>query len=197
MKVFLTLMLASLSSFAVVYEAKPLGELTELISATSFEHKEDGLIFGFFSIQSCLFVSEEVAILKNYCLPVNDYPAKGYTIISPRYGIIDLYQENLNSVLKRDILISTFPDVLKIYLAPPLNTSTIASLNEILEKLYKSNDPACWSTNFSNSTGEAIAKCSVENVLNFDLWAQETQSLTGDLNAWKNLLDGIESKLKK
>lgn len=202
MKLFLKILLSTapifstLPTYGSIFEAKPVSELVQMINDTSFTHKEDGLVFGFFSIQSCLYVSGEIVILKNYCVPAKDYPAKGYTIISPKFGIIDLYQEELGSVLKRDILISTFPDILKDYIKAPLNDSSINELNEIIEKLYYKNEPACWSTNASFATGQPVVQCSIEQVLNFDLWATETQNLTGDLAAWKKLIESIEASLQ-
>lgn len=188
---------SALPAFATVLDAKPVGELMRLIEESKFSHKENGLTFGFVSIQSCLYVSDKIVILKNYCVPVRDYPAKGYTIISAEFGIIDLYQEELEAGLKRDVQITAFPDVLKEYLGTPMPDSKIQSLNEILEKIYYRNDAACWSTNASYSTGLPVVACSAENVVNFDLWAAETQALTGDLTVWKKLIEKIENTLNQ
>lgn len=188
---------SGLPALAAVLEAKPVSELIRLIESSKFSHKEDGLIFGFFSIQSCLYVSDNVVILKNYCVPAREYPAKGYTIISAEFGIIDLYQEELVAGLKRDVQITAFPDILKEYLGTPLAESKIQGLNEIIEKLYYQNVSACWSTNASYSTGLPVVACSAENIVNFDAWAAETQSLTGDLPAWKKLMETIEMSLNQ
>ena len=185
------------SAFAMALEAKPVSELVRLIETSKFSHKEDGLIFGFVSTQSCLYVSDRVVILKNYCIPAREYPAKGYTIISAEFGIIDLYQEELEAGLKRDVQITAFPDILKDYLSTPLVESKIEGLNEIFEKLYYQNAAACWSTNASYSTGLPVVECSAEDVVNFDTWAAETQSLTGDLSAWKKLIESVETTLNQ
>lgn len=185
------------SAFAMALEAKPVSELLRLIETSKFSHKEDGLIFGFVSTQSCLYVSDRVVILKNYCIPAREYPAKGYTIISAEFGIIDLYQEELEAGLKRDVQITAFPDILKDYLSIPLAESKIEGLNEIFEKLYYQNAAACWSTNASYSTGLPVVECSAEDVVNFDTWAAETQSLTGDLSAWKKLIESVETTLNQ
>ena len=185
------------SAFAMALEAKPVSELLRLIETSKFSHKEDGLIFGFVSTQSCLYVSDRVVILKNYCIPAREYPAKGYTIISAEFGIIDLYQEELEAGLKRVVQITAFPDILKDYLSTPLVESKIEGLNEIFEKLYYQNAAACWSTNASYSTGLPVVECSAEDVVNFDTWAAETQSLTGDLSAWKKLIESVETTLNQ
>lgn len=186
---------AAIPALAVVLEAKPVGELIRLIERSKFIHKENGLIFGFVSTQSCLYVSENAIILKNYCLPARDYPAKGYTIISAEFGIIDLYQEKLEAGLKRDIQITAFPDILKEYLTTPMLDVKIQGLNEIIEKLYYQNGAACWSSNASYSTGLPVVQCSAENIVNLEAWAAETQSLTGDLHAWKKLIESVETAL--
>lgn len=188
---------SSMPALAVVLEAKPVGELIRLIERSKFSHKEDGLVFGFVSTQSCLYVSDKVVILKNYCVPARDYPAKGYTIISAEFGIIDLYQEELEAVLKRDVQITAFPDILKEYLGMPMLDSKIQGLNEIIEKLYYQNEAACWSTNASYSTGLPVVECSAKNIVNFESWAAETQSLTGDLQAWKKLIESVETALNQ
>lgn len=193
----LTVLLSTLSAYSYVYEAKPVRGLMKLINEAKFEHKEDGLVFGFFSIQSCLYVSSELVVLKNYCLPKKDYPAKGYTIISPEFGIIDLYQEDIGSENKRDILITAFPDELKDYVSAPLQGYSLADLNGILEKLYNKNSSGCWSTNLSYSNGKPVVQCSIAEVLHFDLWAKETQSLTGDFKVYSQLMESVEESILK
>lgn len=190
-------LLGSLSAYCYVLEAKSVADMIQTIKETSFEHKEDGMVFGFYSIKSCLYVSHDFAILKNYCVPKKDYPAKGYTIISSKFGIINLYQEKTPHYFKRDVQINVFQDILKYYIPDSLSASTITELNEILEELYYQYVPACWSTNASFATEEPEVQCSRDGVLNFDLWAKETQSLTGDPEAWKQLMNIIEFSITK
>ncbi len=184
-------------SLAAQFEAKPVADLIKLVESGTFVQKEVGLVFGFVSIKSCLYISDEVIILKNYCVPARDYPAKGYTIFSREFGIIDLYEEQIETDLKRDIMISTFPDILKDYLSSSLSSYDITALNEILEKLYYKNDPACWSTNISFDTGLPVVECSAAGVVHFDQWATETQALTGSLDDWKKLIGSVETSLNK
>lgn len=188
---------SSIAAYSYILEAKPVADLITQIQQSKFEHSEDGLVFGFHSIKSCLYVSQNFVILKNYCVPKKEYPVRGYTIISLKFGIVDLYQEEINSVIKRDIRISTFSEILKDHLNSPLQTSTISILNEILEKLYYLHDPACWSTNLSNYTNQPEVKCSTSEVLNFDLWAEETQAITGDDKSWKQLMQAVEISITK
>ncbi len=188
-------MFSTLSAQAVILEAKPVRDLIAFLQNAQFKYKETGMVFGFTTIQSCLYVSQDIVVLKNYCFPKKDYPAQGYTIISPKFGIIDLYQENLETVFKRDIQITTFPDILKDYLKAPLNNSDIAGLNKVIETLYYQYGPACWSTNASYSDLQPKVQCSTQEVVGFDLWAQETQNITGNLKSWKNLMQEVESRL--
>ncbi|MEQ1722745.1 MAG: hypothetical protein ABL930_06185 [Pseudobdellovibrio sp.] len=192
---FLTL--TTLSAQAVILEAKPVSDLITSIQSAQFKYKETGMIFGYTTIQSCLYVSKDFAILKNYCFPKKDYPAQAYTIISPKFGMIDLYQEDLVSVLKRDIQITEFPDILKDYVKVPLNNSNIEGLNKIIEKLYYQYGPACWSTNASYSDQQPDVRCSTTEVIDFDLWKVETQNITSDLKSWKNLMQAVEAAITK
>lgn len=191
------ILVSSLSSYSYVLEAKPIADMINAIQKASFEHKEDGLAFGFFTIKSCLYVSQDFAILKNYCVPKKDYPAAGYTIISPEFGIIYLYQEKIGSLLQRDIEISTFSDILREHISGTMDGSTIAGLNQVLEKLYYQYGPGCWSTNLSSYTEKPEVSCTTTDVLNFKNWADETQIITGDEKNWQSLLKAIESSIDK
>lgn len=192
------LILSSVSTQAYVLEAKPLADLESLIQSSTFKYKETGMVFGFSTIKSCLYVANDIAILKNYCVPKKEYPAAGYTIISPKFGIIDLYQEDLETVIKHDIQITTFPDILKGFIKTPVHTQNIAGLNKILEGVYKLYGPACWSTNatFENQVPEVQCYASQE-VIGFDTWSVETQKKTNDMKAWKALMEAVEATITR
>lgn len=195
MKYLLTVgLLLSVSSVSSAYtlEAKSVTEMTAQIKNSQFRHVEDGLAFGFNSILSCLYVSPDFAILKNYCVPKKDYPARGYTIISLKNGVIDLYQEKFPEIIKRDIQISTFPDMLKDFIEDPLEKSSIANLNDLLQILYELNGPACWSTNSSYYEAAPVAACNSPDVINFEEWKSETQNLTANSQLWNELFNTIE-----
>lgn len=192
------LFLFSIKSHAVTLEAKPVSELLQAIEqATTLTYKETGLIFGFHSIKSCLYTSDEMVVIKNYCFPKRKYPAKGYTIISPKFGIIDFYQEQLtDTLLKRDIRISEFPEVLFPYLPQSLKATSIAEANALFEKLYSAHNPSCWSTNFSHYSEKEEAKCtsSAVDVVGLDEWKTETQNLTLDEKTWLQVIYKLENQ---
>lgn len=193
----LTVLLFSTLSQAQILEAKSIPELVEKISKTDFTYKETGKIFGFNSIQSCLFVSEEIIIFKNYCYPVRNYPARGYTIISRQWGITKLYEEKVPGVLIRDIGIDEFPVFMEPYLQINLPDYSLADLSGILEELYPRYNPGCWSTNFSKYTETNDVNCSLPqgNVVSYAQWATETQAIVNDEKAWHELMDTVESRL--
>lgn len=183
--------------YAQELKATSIQDLMEEMDTVDFEYKERGMIFGFASIQSCLYVSEEFAIIKNYCFPDRKYPARGLTIISKKFGMIDLYEEQLQGVLKRDIQISEFPQVIGPYLSTPFPHMTINGVSDMIEKLYHQHNPACWSTNYSAYTQAPEANCypRTDNVLNFELWSKETQAITADLDTWYAMMEIIEAKI--
>ncbi|MFP5385606.1 MAG: hypothetical protein ACLGHN_05965 [Bacteriovoracia bacterium] len=202
----LKLILLSLFSLSIVsnvgaqaLEAKSFIRLLELIDKSEFTYKERGMVFGYNTIQSCLFVSQDLVIFKNYCFPQRDYPARGYTIISAEYGMIDLYEEKFPTVLKRDIIITEFPEILRPYLTTPFPVATLSGLSDMMEKMYHRYYPACWSTNFSfySETAEAACTVSSSQVSEFENWKNETQEMVLDVDKWALVLDSIESKLSQ
>ncbi len=196
--ILLIVLCVSSLSHAQVLNARSFNELVGRIEKADFTYKETGKIFGFISTQSCLFLSEDIAIFKNYCFPVRKYPARGYTIITRESGIVDLYEEDVGNFLIRDIKIDEFPIYLVPYLQESLPTYTLSDLSGILEQLYPRYLPGCWSTNFSKYSEAAEASChSTLPVIGFDSWATETQAIVNDDAQWMDLMNRIEAKLKR
>lgn len=193
----ITLLFLTFTSKAESLEAKSVVDLIRTIQESRFEFKERGKIFGFNSTQSCLWTSKEVAIFKNYCFPVRNYPARGYTIISKEFGMIDLYEEKLPGILKRDIQITQFPEILAPFLSTPVREATLKGLSSLIEKMHHNYFPGCWSTNFSqySETNEALCS-SGATVMNFEPWAAETQDIVMDEASWMDLMKAVESKLQ-
>jgi len=200
MKTIITAIVASfisLSASAQTLEAKPFQEIITAIQEADFKFQDRGMVFGFDSIQSCSYVSEDIAIIKNYCYPVKKYPARGYTIISAKFGMIDLYEERIDDLLKRDIQITQFPEIMAPYISSPLPQQNTEGLSGIIQKMYYKFYPACWSTSFSFYTESPDANCTVstEYVQGFDAWAKETQTILLDETSWLELVKAIDGKL--
>jgi hypothetical protein len=200
MKTFITLIAVLFTTLtqAQVLDARPFSELLKKIEASTFTYKETGKLHGYISTQSCLFLSDDIAIFKNYCYPARKYPARGYTIITREWGITNIYQEELTDTLTtRQIGIDEFPVYLEHYLGEPLPEYTLSDLNGIITEFYPRYFPGCWSTNFSkySETNEAKCTTNAENVLNFDGWATETQAIVNDEKVWLEMLETIEAKL--
>jgi len=193
----LSVLLFTTLSQAQVLEARSIPALVEKIKNTEFTYKETGKIFGFMTIQSCLFTSEDIIIFKNYCYPVRNYPARGYTIITREWGMTKLYEEKVPGILLRDIGIDEFPLFLAPYLERDLRNYSLAELSGIIEELYPRYNPGCWSTNFSKYTETNDVNCtaSQEHVAGFAQWAEDTQAIVMDESAWFELMDTVESRL--
>lgn len=192
--------LLSLNVSAQTLEAKSVAALIADIQNTKFTYKETGMVFGFNTISSCLYLSQDIAIFKNYCFPAKEYPAKGFTIISKKYGMIDLYQEIVtDELLKRDIQITQFPEILAPYLTTSIPDQNLRGLSSMIEKMHYRYNPGCWSTNFSFYTESADANCTVpvSNVADFEAWSLETQSIVYDLTSWNELMKAVETSIKK
>lgn len=194
--ILVSIIFSALTGFAYVLDAKPVQKMIDEIKESEFRHVENGLAFGFNSIKSCLYVSADFAILKNYCVPAKEYPAKGFTIFSQKYGVIDLYQENLPSkILKRDIQITAFSDMLNDFIDRPLKDSKLVQINELSQALYELYGPACWSTNARYEDAQAEVGCNSKEVLNFSEWSSETQKIVLDEQTWKSLMTTVNSAL--
>lgn len=194
----LFVILSTATAEATLLEAKPFRDLLAVLQSTDLKYTETGMAFGYISIKSCVYTSENMIVLKNYCFPKKNYPAKGYTIISPKFGIVDLYHEQLSpEILKRDVRIDVFPQPLAPYVQGSLKNLTLSDINKIIETTHYKYGPACWSTNFSFYTEAAEVKCNVNEVNDFDAWALETQTLTADQKAWLTLIDQLEAQFKE
>ena len=186
----------STSATAATLEAKSVADLLISIEASQLTYKETGKMFGLNSTQSCLFAGDDFVIVKNYCFPKRPYPAKSFTIISAKFGMVEFYQEQLTEKIhKRDVHINTFPEPIRKYITGSLANSTVESINELIKTLYYQFGPACWSTNFDYNYEVPVARCNVGEVDGFDSWAGETQSLTADAAAYQKIFDRIEAKL--
>jgi hypothetical protein len=190
-------MTLSFSASAQLLKAQPFKDLLNEVKASTFTYQETGKVFGYVTTQSCLFTSANMIILKNYCFPVGDYPARSFTMISKDFGKIDLYQEDYTDLLKRDIRISSFAYVLELHLPPTFPKISMKGLNDMLAEVYYEYYPGCWSTNYSPyvDTNEANCSVAVEHVEDYDAWAAETQKIVLNETEWKQLMETIEKKL--
>jgi hypothetical protein len=184
---------------AGISEAKPLKDLIQTVQQTEFKYVETAKSFGYDTTKSCLYASADILVLKNYCFPKKEYPAKSYTIISPKFGIVELYQENFSDTLqKRDVLYSVFSADLRAHLVGDVSQLKIADTNKLFELFNRTQPGACWSTNYSYYTEEPDVNCSHggADVIGFDSWAKETQDLTADQAQWKELIYNLGEKFK-
>lgn len=187
-------------SWGQTLSSRSVNELLNQIENESFTYKGRGKLFSYISTQSCLYVSENVAIFKNYCFPEGKFPARSFTIISKKFGMIDIYEEELPTDLKfkRDISLSEFPEILLPYLSTPFPEASVSGLDAMMEKIHFQYNPGCWSTNFSFYTESKDANCNINTgaVTGFEEWALETQKIVSDEIVWNNLFKRIQSKLK-
>ncbi|MCC2678458.1 MAG: hypothetical protein K0R29_1034 [Pseudobdellovibrio sp.] len=180
-------------------EAKPLTDLINTIHQTEFKFIEIGKSFGFNTTKSCLHASADMVVLKNYCFPKKEYPAKGYTIISPKFGIVELYQEQMSATIqKRDVHYSVFSEELREVVDGDVSALKIADTNKVIEYFYKKQPAACWSSNWSYYTNKPDVACNQRavDVVGFEEWAKETQEINGNEVLWKELIYNLEEKFK-
>lgn len=200
MKYITTLILAALvtsTAQAQLLEAKPVALVLESALKTKLQYVETAKVSGYATTASCLYTSGDLIVIKNYCAPKREYPAKSYTIISAKFGMINLYQEAVDSDLqKRDVRIDMFPVYMQKILKPNLANYKIADINAIIDNKQNAHLPGCWSTNFSFYTEQPDANCSTGDVQDFTQWSDETQKLTADYKQWANLFEQLNQKFK-
>jgi hypothetical protein len=187
------------NAHAGLLEAKPFKDLMDTLQQTEFKYIETDKSFGYDTTKSCLYVSPDMMVLKNYCFPKKEYPAKGFTIISLKFGIVELYQENMSATIqKRDIQYQVFSTDLREHLTGDLTQLKIADSNKILQYFNMTQPAACWSTNYSYYTQEPDVACNqrASDVVGLDSWFKETQALNGDEAQWKELISNLGEKFK-
>ena len=202
MKYITTLILVALftttTAQAQLLEAKPAALALETALKAKLKYVETAKVSGYASTSSCLYTSGDLIVIKNYCSPKREYPAKSYTIISAKFGMIQLYQETIDSeLLKRDVRIEMFPVYLQKQLKPNLANYKIADINAIMDNKQNAHLPGCWSTNFSFYTEQPDANCNNNNVQDFEQWAAETQKMTSDYKYWATLFENLNEKFKE
>ena len=190
--------LLSINAHAVTLTAAPVKDLMKEIEATKFRYTETGMAYGFVTIKSCVYTSPDMIVIKNYCSPKKEYPAKGYTIISKKFGLIEYYQEQMSdAILKRDVRIDGFPEMIAPYLKANLDGQKLTTINNFLEAMNQKADPACWSSNYDFYSQVPEANCYKTDISEFPAWEKETQELTGSLKDWNALIKDMEAKFPR
>jgi hypothetical protein len=190
------LFLFSSVSFAQTVEAPLTKDIINKVMSSEFQFKGKGKIFGYESTESCLFLSNDIAIIKNYCLKDKNYPARSFVILSQDFGIIELYEERLYYLIKKDIRLWGFQEILKKELISGFSEASLSSMSNVIEKIYTNHLPGCWSTNFDKMLRGSESRCSKSlSVSNFEMWSEETQDIVDSEKGWDQLVDSIATKL--
>jgi hypothetical protein len=181
---------------APVYTAVPMREVIQVLERAELSAKGHGLLFGFNSIESCVFSAEGLLVLKHYCHPKRPYPARGVSLWSKQFGIVDLYEEDLGrGIIKKDIRISEFPESIVHTFSMDFRSIELDVINAVMEKLYFRWNPACWSTNYDQNLEAPVANCLNTNISFYGDWANETQAIVGNTAEWEKLWQLVNRKL--
>ncbi|MCB0422943.1 MAG: hypothetical protein KDD61_18220 [Bdellovibrionales bacterium] len=176
--------------------SRSIESLLQEIQMTQFQFKERGSMFGYVSTQSCLYTSERLLILHNYCFPKRQYPARSFTVISQSHGTFYFYEESYGNFLKRDIELRHFPEVIVPELPADFRSLDIAQLHQIFKDIYYTyNNPACWSTNYSSNYNGPDSRCYRTDTQLHQDWLTESLTLVEDPSGWKDLFDLLEGKI--
>lgn len=171
----------------------PLRRVMEIVAQQNWRFKEKGLAFGFVSIESCMYVSDSALLIKNYCYPKRNYPARGYTLIAEAFGVVEFYEEIIaqGATSKREIRIVVFPEYVQGELPQPLSLATLSTINRFLGEAHKALLPACWSSNRDYQFAEPQVGCYKTPLLEHEKWAQETQRVVQSAEEWSSLMEQL------
>lgn len=159
-------------------------KLFKKLNSAEFSYIEKGKLDGFLSIESCLFTSDEFIILKNYCYPQKKYPARGFTVMSPEYGIFEFYQENRDDIEARSVRVLVFAEDLDDNLQFPVKGMTLEKANRIAQHYYFKRNRACWATNYSFYSGQPDVNCIHTEVDLYPEWKKEALEYANDQKDW-------------
>lgn len=172
-------------------------EILQIIESEEFRYVDRALLFGYYSIESCVYVSSRVVVVEHYCFPDREYPARSLSLWSHEFGLVELYEEDLGNTLKRDYQQSEFPGALDEFLPQDLQSVHANTISSIMEKMYTLRNPACWATNYDwYSQGRPSVGCFefAETELP-NWWGSTALGFTQNENAWKDYFDRILSRI--
>lgn len=174
--------------------SSPLPLPTEVLHAVAASEAKfilKGKLFGFYSTQSCVYKTESLLIIRNYCNTSSSYPAKSFYVISPDIGHYYFYEERNSNFIKQEITLLSTPDLVR-WLWPKLGTKlenvTLTNLNEVLETLYYSYDEACWMTGYNHPDIEAHGGCLIESPEFYPEWQNDSSTIVTGTQHWSDAI---------
>ncbi|MCB0392161.1 MAG: hypothetical protein KDD58_12795 [Bdellovibrionales bacterium] len=178
------------SQLTLAHTAIEFKEILEIVESRQFEFQFRGKLFGFYSTQSCVYRSDDILLIRNYCHDDKFFPAKSYYIISPTLGWHYLYEEDLGGHYQREITLKSFPEDI-VGLWSEKEILNLDKLNLLLEALYYDFNSACWVTNFSKYKSGPHSDCYKEDIANFPLWKSDSENLVFDEDRWNQTLKSL------
>ena len=162
-------------------------EIINIVENTDFSYQFRGKLFGFYSLSSCVYRKDNILLVRNYCHDDKVFPAKSYYVISPELGMHYFYEEDLGSILQREITLNYFPAAIASQWDGEAKLS-LDDLNQLLENLYYADTSACWVTNYSRYKQGPHSDCRKEDISKFPYWKSDSEDLVFDADRWENSL---------
>jgi hypothetical protein len=193
-----TLILAGLSLFKInaayatdTSTPRSIESVIKDILSEKLIFSEQALIYGFISVESCLYKKSGMLILEHYCHPRRSYVARSFTVITKDLSVMSFYEEKFDDGLYRDISLSVFPEDWKAVYSGAVEDLNIASLNKIYEHFSKNSKGGCWSNN--NQTRNF--GCHLKDASKLENWFSESQKLVDSQSEWRELFQAVEANL--
>lgn len=138
---------------------------------------------SFYSTQSCIYRSNDVLLIQNYCSDTRKYPAKSFYVVSPAMGYHYFYEDNQVSNQMREVTINRFPEVVASYWDGVASLS-LQEVDDLLQAMYHDFGAACWVTNYSPYQNGPHSSCTKTEISLYPQWKRETEEFVFDVDQW-------------
>lgn len=183
---------ACFSSLAKSPSAILISDVLAELNSAPLSFADRDLVFGYFSLESCLYTQNSASVLRHYCFPRGKYPARAMTLIGPKFGVVYIYEEVEGPMVRREIAIDIFPEHLADFSDGPYGHWMIRDWNKAFGYFSDYSMGSCWSTNFSSNHNSAESDCYLLRIADYKDWSKETMDLVNDPKAWNILWEQLE-----
>jgi hypothetical protein len=178
-------------SYALASAAgKTVPEILQIVNGANFTYRGKAILSGYSSTESCLYTSDEIAVLVNYCGKSKTYPARSITIMSRDFGLLRFYEEKIDQDFYRVIRLNVFNGELKSVLPIRAADITLAQADQSYALLSDFRLPVCWSSNQVPGDG-----CNAFDMKQMSDWHSANKIYFSSQSEWNQTFSQILARL--
>ena len=177
-------------------ELPQLQEVQKLIAKEKLVFRQRGRLRTAGSYESCLYSSKNMVVIEQYCSHRKKDPARSYILISNEMGVLQFYEERMDSYIERSwrgLLFASDFGHLKL---PDLQFLRLGDIDRVLDFKDQLRTPFCWAVNRDQINNRENVNCYLVDVRSESNWAQSARQLVLDDKAWDVWLLEISNQLK-